>query len=174
MKIELIPEPELEFAEGGRHVDIRFGLANYGPLDAATGSAPTQIKIGLVGTPQTIEGARTWFERCRSGVAAKQSRQPNLFPPFPGFDLDTRFHATLVFDPTLEREIREREFVALKSCGSVNDVVAAAVELFLTEMSALAEKGKADVFVCAPPLSLLDAVEAAASGSSRGEDEEAD
>jgi hypothetical protein len=44
--------------------------------------------------------------------------------------------------------------------------VAAAVELFVAEMSGLAEKGKADVFVCVPPLSLLEAVEAANSSNS--------
>jgi len=59
----------------------------------------------------------------------------------------------------LELEIHERELVALNGGSCVNEVVAAAVELFLAEISALAEKGKTDVFVCAPPLSLLDAVE---------------
>jgi len=171
MKIELLAEPELEFADANGHVDIRFGLANYGPLDAGADSAPAQIKVGLVGTTQTIEGARTWFERCRSGVAAKESRQPNLFPAFPGFNLETSFRSTLVFDASLEREIREREFVGLNGRGSVNDVVTAAVELFLLELTAVAEKGKADVFVCLPPLSLLDAVDAAAARSSSTDDE---
>lgn len=172
MNVELLVEPELEFADANRHVDIRFGLANYGPLDAAADSAPTQIKVGLIGTTQTIEGARKWFERCRSGVAAKISRQPNLFPAFPGFDLDTSFRSKLVFDASLDREIREREFVALN--GSVNDVVTTAVDLFLAEMTAVAEKGKADVFVCVPPLSLLSAVEAAAGRSNSTDEDEPD
>ncbi len=36
MKLALIPEPPLEFADGGRHLDPRFGVLQYGPLDAGT------------------------------------------------------------------------------------------------------------------------------------------
>ncbi len=53
MKIELIDEPELDFG-GGRHIDIRFGLRNYGPLDFESGLAPREITIGIVGTSETL------------------------------------------------------------------------------------------------------------------------
>jgi len=35
-----IAEPELEFGGGGRHLDIRFGLMDHGPFDAAHPEAP--------------------------------------------------------------------------------------------------------------------------------------
>jgi hypothetical protein len=28
-----LPEPLLEFAGSGRHIDVRFGLMDYGPVD---------------------------------------------------------------------------------------------------------------------------------------------
>ena len=34
MKADFLHEPELEFGNGCRHVDVRFGLMHYGPLDA--------------------------------------------------------------------------------------------------------------------------------------------
>jgi hypothetical protein len=40
MHAEVIPEPELEFGGGGRHIDPRFGIANYGPADLAALDAP--------------------------------------------------------------------------------------------------------------------------------------
>lgn len=33
MKAFVIDEPEVEFAAGCRHVDPRFGIADYGPVD---------------------------------------------------------------------------------------------------------------------------------------------
>ena len=40
MHAEVIPEPELEFGGGGRHIDPRFGIANYGPADLGCRSTP--------------------------------------------------------------------------------------------------------------------------------------
>src|SRR6266508_908456 len=123
----ILAEPELEFFGGGRHIDIRYGLADHGPLDAGTELAPRTIRVGLVGTPATIEGAREWLERCREGIDARDSRQPNLHPGFPGFSPESPFRATLVFDSTLERPVAQREFLGLAKSGAV---VESAVELF--------------------------------------------
>ena len=110
MKIDFLPEPELELGLG-RHIDIRFGLMNYGPADFASSLAPKNIKLGMVGTTQTLEGVCTWFEHCRSEIPAKQSRQPYLFPKFPGFNLDGGFRSELVLDSQLQRTIPQREFL---------------------------------------------------------------
>jgi hypothetical protein len=53
MRLEVFREPELEFGRGGTHVDIRYGLMRHGPLDIDEASAPTQLKVGLVGTEET-------------------------------------------------------------------------------------------------------------------------
>ena len=45
MKVDLIDEPELEFG-GSRHVDIRFGVANYGPLIWAFLPLPQRSALG--------------------------------------------------------------------------------------------------------------------------------
>src|ERR1700694_5439914 len=104
MDIQFLPEPELEFGTG-RHIDIRFGLMNYGPLDFASAIAPKQIRLGIVGTPQAIEGTIAWLERCRSGIVAKPSKRPHLFPRFPGFGAGTSLSAPLVMDSKLQRPI---------------------------------------------------------------------
>jgi hypothetical protein len=149
----VLPEPELEFFGGGRHIDIRFGLSDYGPLDAGSELAPKTVRVGLIGTPATIEGAREWLERCRDGIDASNSRQPNLHPGFPGFSPESPFRATLAFDNTLERPIAQREFIALAKGGGV---VEGAVELFMREMAHVVDKGAVDVFICALPPALLE------------------
>ena len=42
MKLHFIDEPELEFGGGGRHIDIRHGLAEHGPLDRGLASDPVR------------------------------------------------------------------------------------------------------------------------------------
>ncbi|HEV2643141.1 MAG TPA: hypothetical protein VGT98_10555, partial [Candidatus Elarobacter sp.] len=150
LRVEHIEEPELEFGEG-RHIDIRFGLMNYGPLDVASALARKQIRVGIVGTPETIELARTWLERCREPIAAKPSRQPLLFPSFPGFRPDTAFHATLVLEHVLQRSIPKRDFEELKRQGDAEMTIRGGVELFRTEVEYLVRTVGVDVVVCAVP-----------------------
>jgi len=106
MRIDFLPEPELEFGSG-RHIDVRFGLMNYGPFDTTSPLAPKRIRAAIVGSPQSLEGVTRWLEQCRSEIPPKPSRQPNLFPRFPGFSEDHTFRATVVLDSRLQRAISE-------------------------------------------------------------------
>jgi hypothetical protein len=79
MNLTFLEEPELEFG-AGRHVDIRFGIMNYGPLDFNETLAPKGISIGIIGTAETVDGVRQWFEQCRTEVAAKPNKQDPTKP----------------------------------------------------------------------------------------------
>lgn len=124
---------------------------DYGPADAGLDRAPDQIVVGLIGTPVNIEGAREWLNRSREEINAKESRQPNLFPRFPGFRLDTAFRSTLVLDSGLEREIPARDIEKIVSGKEHNRIVADAVDRFCAEMRLLKEKRPPHVFLCAVP-----------------------
>jgi hypothetical protein len=170
MNGEFIAEPELEFGGGGRHIDIRFGIMDYGPADAGLDRAPSQIVVGMIGTPGSIEGARLWLERCRQEIHAKASRQPNLFPRFPGFQPDEAFRSTLVLDSDLERQIPAREIERLVRGDDHNRVVTEAADRFCAEMRLLKEKRPPHVFVCAvpPEIDLLRNPEARAGAAQAG------
>jgi hypothetical protein len=156
MKFEFIDEPELEFGGDGRHIDIRFGLMDYGPADVGAARAPTQIRVGLVGAPANVEGAREWLHRCREEVPAKESKQPNLFPRFPGFHSGAAFRSTLVLDEDSERAVPARDFERMARAEDNNRTVAEAVDRFMEEMTHLKEKRAIDVFVCAVPTEIED------------------
>ncbi len=158
MRVDHLPEPELEFG-AGRHIDIRFGLMNHGPLDFESAVAPKQIKLGVVGTPETIEGVQQWLERCRSGIAAKPSKRPNLFPRFPGFGPETRLVADLVLDSRLQRAIPQAEFDHICRGSRTDEGVTEAVRLFVDEIEYLTQKTAADVFLCALPLVLVEYID---------------
>ena len=150
MKIDVLEEPELEFG-AGRHIDIRFGIMDYGPLDVLAELAPKQIRVGIVGTPDGVEMVADWLERCRSEIPPKTSRQPNLFPRFPGFSPDVAFRSSLLLDESLRRIIPIRVFEGLKRSGDANRIVREAADHFVAEFEDLQANTAADVFVCAVP-----------------------
>lgn len=158
MNADFIQEPELEFGTG-THVDIRFGLMNHGPLDRRGELAPQRVRLGIVGTPEGVEGVQTWVERIGHGVEAKDSRQPNLFPRFPGFGEHSNLHAPLAVDSRLHGVIKQRDLAELFKRSDRNRVVEVVAEMFLSEMRRLTEKASADVLVCAVPTGLLDYME---------------
>ena len=159
MKASFFQEPELEFGNGGTHVDIRYGLMRYGPLDLGDTSAPSQIRVGLVGSEETSAPIRQWFESCREGIAAKQSKLSNLFPPFPGFSESSPFHSSLVFHDRWSSAIRQREVDAVLAHTQGDQIVREAVAIFLEHAGTLIEQGGPMALVCVPPRDLLAAVD---------------
>ena len=155
MRASFIHEPRLEFAAGA-HIDIKFGMMNHGPLDSLDELAPEKIRLGIVGTAKDVEGVHDWVERIGRGIEAKQSRQPNLFPRFPGYGEEPSLQAPLVSEPRLHGVVKQRELDALFKSDDRYRVIEETAEMFLSEMRRLAEKGSVDVLVCAVPDGLLD------------------
>ncbi len=158
MKTEFFHEPELEFGTG-RHIDIKFGLMNYGPFDFDNPLAPKKIKLGIVGTHETIEGVAAWIEKCRAGIPAKPSKRPHLFPRFPGFGETMPLCADFVLDNQLQRFIPRSRFDKLCQGPKTNEVLEEIAQLYLDELEYLSEKTTVDVFVCAFPFVLVQFLE---------------
>ncbi len=154
MKLSFIEEPELEFGTG-RHVDIRFGIMGNGPFDVNEERRPHVIRLGVVGTNQSIGGVLDWFESLREEVPAHESSKPNLFPKFPGFSEDGPFQSRLIVDPTLNAAVHHREIFPLKAEADYNKRMELAAELFAQRIGAVAEKA-VDVVICAMPPELID------------------
>lgn len=172
MKISFLQEPELRFGTG-EHVDVRFGIMNHGPLDYAAPHVGRQVHVGLVGTTETTEGVAEWLEKCRLGIPAKESRQPNLFPRFPGCSPDAGLRTTLVTTPQSTSVIPKIEIDKLVRTSTL-DLIPKAVDLFLSEIRHLAENvPTVQTIVCALPMDLLEAMDQRPD-SDRPQDEETD
>ncbi len=177
MRIEVLDEPELEFGGGQRHVDPRFGISAYGPADLGLESAPTGIRLGLVGPRDQLDGIRRWIERCRQPIAAKDERYPHLFPAFPGCDSDAGLYTTLAFTDRNCREVAGR---ALQHASGLPGELAvrAMVDAYMGELEAIAEDNRVDVIIVGRPDTLDDVhlaaeaaedqAEATSSGSGKG------
>lgn len=155
MKLDFIPEPELEFGSG-RHIDIRFGIMNHGPLDVDSELAPKRIRVGVVGTPEDVERVTQWLETCREEIPGAESRQANLRPRFPGFRPDTAFQSTLVLEDTLRRTIPAKTFEDLWRTADANQIVRGAADAYMSAFEHLVEDVPVDVLLCAVPQRLED------------------
>jgi hypothetical protein len=149
MQLGFLNEPELEFCGKGCHVDIRQGLALYGPLDSDSLST-RRIRLGFVGSQQTVDGIVDWLDKCKKGLPAKTSRQPNLFPPFPGMGDNSPFKTTLEINSGMTGLLSSRDIAKITHQSSYL-AIADAKDLLMSQISALVEKGRADVVIVAIP-----------------------
>jgi hypothetical protein len=140
VKLTHLKEPALEFGGGLRHQDIRFGIMDYGPFDLGMEGAPKRIKLGIAGSAETVEGAARWIERCAIGFAAKDSRQPNLFPPFPGLGSEVTFRCEFGTSDELQCILPQREIARLAAIPGQREMTRAVVETIANAIGALLER----------------------------------
>jgi hypothetical protein len=164
MRAELLEEPELQFGSG-RHVDPRFGLLELGPADGDAAAAPRTISVGVVGSEETIDGVIKWLTRCRKPIPGwADARQPNLYPPFPGFVHGVGFDCELLFDQRHQRPISGRVLRDLRNIKERAERVRAVADVFVDEIGVLAERALPQVVIAAPSIEMLQVVAGADGG----------
>jgi hypothetical protein len=155
-RASVLDEPLLEFGGNGREIDIRLGLMRHGPLEPERAS---RVRLGIIGTNETIEGFGRFLDRCRIGIDAKSSRQPNLFLPFPGLANDNPFQCSFELDAHARKPIPRSDIARIVAITSTPGAIEEAVALFTAQAQAIAESpGPPDVIVCALPLELITRV----------------
>lgn len=153
MKAIHLSEPELEFGTG-THVDIRFGIMEHGPLDVGRPEMRS-IRLGVVGTTETVEHFTAWLDRCRTVIDAKESAKKKLFVQFPGLSAEGGFRSTLDVAARNCRTIPQKEFKRLANKASHDALVAGSVDLFISELEVLSESPSIQAVVCVPPMEIL-------------------
>jgi hypothetical protein len=160
---KVIAEPVLEFGDGGRDIDPRRGLVDYGPLQPMPGD---RIRIGVIGTAETADGFAQFIDRCRTGVDGKSQKLANLFPPFPGIGNNNPFRCNFEVDQSARRIVPERDIARIVEMPRQSEAVKAATELFAElALSMLEGSSRPDVIVAALPSSLIEKVVNAKSTS---------
>lgn len=155
-KAGILDEPLLEFGGNGREIDIRLGLMRHGPLEPERAS---RVRLGIIGTAETIEGFNRFLDRCKAGIEAKESRQPNLFLPFPGLGNENPFRCSFELDPHARKPLPRADIARVAAITSTPKAVLEAVELFAAQVQAIAEApAPPDVIICALPLDLITRV----------------
>src|SRR5258706_9398439 len=156
MKADFHHEPELEFGRGGRHIDVRYGLTHFGPLDAG-GTARQAIRVGVVGDDATNDLFHEWLARCRDGIEAKNSTLPTLFPAFNGFGESGAF-CDFISDAHWVRAIPPRDLDEIARIESTSQMIDRAIDRYIEEAKDLASKSP-DVIVCILSPTLLKRID---------------
>jgi hypothetical protein len=72
---EYLEEPKLQFNQLFEHQDSKTGLAEYGPFGRTfPGFHPSEIRVGFIGTRETIAKAQEWFVMCGSRIESEKVR----------------------------------------------------------------------------------------------------
>jgi hypothetical protein len=152
LQCRYIPEPLLRFAEEGLHVNPKAGIARYGPLSLSSGQRhPAQVRVGLVGTANTIAKTRQWMEQNASGVRGNAKH-----PEFPGYQPDRGFFSRLVFDDAWIEQISQSELAQMSSIRGVRARFEAAVLLIDEKLRLLGDRDQPpDYIVIALPDDLI-------------------
>src|SRR4030042_785603 len=72
ISLDYLQEPKLQFGAYFEHEDTKTGLAEFGPFGKnVSGLHPSEIKLGFIGTRETISGAQEWVEQCRHFIESE-------------------------------------------------------------------------------------------------------
>jgi hypothetical protein len=142
-----LQEPLLGFADGGRHVDPKEGIARYGPHALGTASHPETIRLGIVSTAELTEQARAWFTDRARGIGGDAKN-----PRFPGADLDRGYLSAPAFAPGWDESISAAEIREVTGISSQRERLQAAVDLLETKVRLIAHRDRPpDCIVVALP-----------------------
>ena len=146
---QIIEEPRLEFRYNESLVDPRFGLTVFGPVDADAPSHPQNISYGLVGTRRGLDLALPFLKTIQ-GPVVKESKNPRLWPLFPGFQ--AAFLCNLPEDPTRVFEVNETDVLNASYQNDAYQRAFSVVSLYLKGIESIKTKEeRIDVIICVIP-----------------------
>lgn len=146
LKIRVLAEPEVEFANAGRGVDPRAGLSSHGPADFR---GVRTLNIGIVGLPEDVAAVRTWIESLHSFKPAMEGNS-RRFRNWPGLEgaLKAKFHVADQFI----RIVDQGQYDLLMRDASTGRHFEELVELFEGRISSLFGDERPDcILVCIKP-----------------------
>jgi hypothetical protein len=175
--IEWLGEPKLQVAQYFEHDDAKTGLAEFGPFGRnVSGLHRSEIKLGFVGTRETIAGAKEWIEECGREIESENvkhpkkvaAREPGLFDEadeeegasprlqkilnrdFVGFSRESPFNCAFALNERWERPIEPRQVDPLLRIQDKQERIWRLVDLFDAEVRSLAETSpRPDIVVVA-------------------------
>ena len=158
MKLHFIQEPILEFGQGG-HICPKAGITQYRVYDTKFNARREQILVGAVGTSDTLSKLMVWLDRCSRPIPPPMdSKQPNLYPGFCGFNSESGFGANLVLTEEITRSLNNSDINRIIKINSRNDRVNEAVEMYYQQVKFLAQNRPVDMIVCIIPSRLYDKI----------------
>ncbi len=177
--IDLLQEPKLQFGEYFEYEDAKAGLAEFGPFGKnLPGLHKSEIKIGIIGTGETITLTQDWIERCSLPIESQNIKvvktgspfdETSLFkndreldPPeiirmnkilnrdFVGFNPDSSFKSCFVQNPRWVRRLDPRELKEILDKQDKKERILKLVDLIEEKLASITQNSPApDVVIVA-------------------------
>lgn len=154
----VLDEPDLVFGLHGEEKDPRLGLSEYGPWFSSDERrpAPSQVRVGIVGTGTTLDLARQLMDRLKAPIRSGHFNRW-AHPDFDGFTTDNRVGCEFVLSDSWNATLLPQECARLLQILNPNERIAAAVALFLAKLRQIAaEESPPDVVILALPQEVVD------------------
>lgn len=166
IETEYFEEPKLEFGDYFEHEDSKTGLAEYGPFGKnISGFHPSEIKLGFIGTRETVSGAQEWIEKCTSYIESEnietiriktEEREIDFSDDaatyqtfrrfnkiinrdFVGFNKESPFQCQFQTNPLWERYINPRELKRVLDIESKQDRILALADLIEENLASISQ-----------------------------------
>lgn len=169
IKIDYLQEPKLQFGDFFEHEDAKTGLAEFGPFGKnIAGLHPSEIKLGFIGTRETISGALEWVERCGDFIESENVKvekganiseaEENLFQSisfqstptvrrlrkilnrdFVGFNASSTFSSKFQVNPRWERVLDPREISSILKIENKSQRILKLVDYLEEKISSLSQ-----------------------------------
>ena len=152
LKAQYLPEPPLGFCGGREHVCPQTGIAIFGPRSLDLPRHPLTIRLGFIGTGQSIESSRNWITSCAEGAKGNSDHSD-----FPGFKSDRGFFSDLLIDPCQNEVLTTHDLTGVEQPRLLRDRFTAALDLVSQKLRLLSERDNPPTYVVlALPDSLLE------------------
>lgn len=144
----------LIFGDRKQYIDPKKGLLAYGPcLLPRRRVISSVIRLGVIGSTETIELARNWIDRCQNEIPGKPEL-PQLFQGFPGFT--QVFGCELRFLPECIEELKSDEITRAVGLKTPHERIHFAGRLLINKLKNLRmREPRPHVVICALPQSII-------------------
>ncbi len=143
MSCYYIPEPMLSFAGDNEHVDPKTGILRFGPKSFKPAKRhPSSVRIGIIGSAETIEKTRKWLEATSEGVAGDDKHLE-----FPGFKQDRGFRSELAFDDAWLGQLNRSEIEEVLEIRAVRWRFEAVLKLLESKIDLLTSKDQPPEYI---------------------------
>jgi hypothetical protein len=133
LNCQYLEEPLLCFADGQMHIDPKQGLLQFGPKSyKPLKRHPSYIRVGFIGSAETINMARQWLSKSQAGVDGDDKH-----PSFPGFQKDRGFYSELIFADEWVEQFNRTEITDILNIRSSKERFEATLNLLESKLELL-------------------------------------
>ena len=136
-------EPAIAFANGREHVDPKLGISRFGPKSYAPRHRhPAIVRVGFIGTAETIATTKTWLIASAKGVDGDIKH-----PEFPGFMEDRGFFSQLELDEQWHGQLYQNEIERVLQIRRSRDRFESILGLLEEKLRLLSQRDQAPEYI---------------------------